>query len=401
MRVHFINRFYWPAEPATAQLLADLAEGLAARAWPVTVIAGHSSRDLAAAELRRGVTIHRVGPLMARTQNLARRALDFVAFQSAVRRHLLRTVAAGDVVVALTDPPLIGVAAAKSASARGAQLVHWVHDIYPEVLTAVTSNPAARLASAFLRPRRNAAWQRAAACVVLGETMAKVVRANGVSPDRIQIVPNWAPQGVEPAPASAVAALRQTWSLEGKFVVAYSGNLGRVHDVMGLVEVAARLREDPRFVFLCIGGGAGFARLQRAAQSRGLSNVRFLPPQPRASLAVSLSLPDVHLVSLREGCEAFVFPSKVYGVAAVGRPVLVWAAPDSELAAIVAEAGLGATFRPADASGIVGWLRGLAEDPARGEQLARAATRFAHASGGAAAAVQAWDGLLRKLDRTR
>ena len=61
MRALFLNRFYWPDEPATAQLLTDLAEALAARQVTVVVITSHPDNPaVPAEETRRGVHILRV-----------------------------------------------------------------------------------------------------------------------------------------------------------------------------------------------------------------------------------------------------------------------------------------------------------------------------------------------------
>ena len=38
LRAVFLNRFYWPDVAATGQMLADLAEDLAAAGWDVQVI---------------------------------------------------------------------------------------------------------------------------------------------------------------------------------------------------------------------------------------------------------------------------------------------------------------------------------------------------------------------------
>src|SRR5205814_1005145 len=107
MRVTFVNRFYWPAEPATAQLLADLAAGLAAAGWTVTVVTGHHTPGLPEREEHGAVSIQRVGPAMAATQNLFRRAADFAAFHLAASRALRRLLQPGDIVVAMSDPPLL------------------------------------------------------------------------------------------------------------------------------------------------------------------------------------------------------------------------------------------------------------------------------------------------------
>src|SRR5206468_3558862 len=90
-----------------------------------------------------------------------------------------------------------------------------------------------------------------------------------------------------------------------------------------------------------IGDGAQRAELEAEAARRGLPNVSFFPTQPRAQLAETLGVGDLHLVTLRPGCERLVFPSKLYGIAAVDRPVLFIGPPDCEIARIVATNGLG------------------------------------------------------------
>ncbi len=401
MRIHFVNRFFWPAEPATAQLLLDLAESLARGPWSVSVVAGLSAPGLPRSETHAGIHIIRIGLPMAAGQELGRRALDFAFFHLAAMRTLWGTVKRGDVVVALSDPPLIGITAALIAKLRGARLVHWVHDIYPEVVQAVTNGFAAKLVTAALRPIRNLAWRSAAGCVTLSEDMAAILKAAGVTKDRLHIVANWAPQGLGPGDAADVRALRTRWDIGTRFVIGYSGNLGRVHDLSGVIRVAEDLQSDPQFLFLFMGHGASFAALGAAAAQRELTNVRFLPPRPRSELSVSLSVPDVHLIGLRPGCEPFVFPSKLYGATAVARPVLVLGRESSELARIVRQNGLGAVFRPDDAAGISSHLRELATDSATRNALSESALRFSRANGGAPRALTQWESILQPLAGTR
>lgn len=396
MRVTFINRFYWPAETATAQLLTDLAEALAARGWHVQVVTGHSSAGLANFEIHQGVEIHRVGRRMSSAQDLVRRAFDFVFFHlgawPALRRHGRR----GDVFVALTDPPLIGLTVNLAAASRGAHLIHWVQDIYPEVVRAVSTGFIPRIVSSLLRKPRDMAWRSAAACVTLGDDMRAYLQSRGTISERTHIVPNWAPRGITPPPASAVQSLREQWQVTDRFVVSYSGNFGRVHDLSHILDVAYRLRDDVRFVFLFIGNGAAFAALQRGVEDRALSNVRFLPARPRSELSVSLGAGDVQLISLRRGCEHLVFPSKLYGIAAAARPVLLLGSPESEIGRIVRDQGLGMVFRPDDVDGITSGLRSLADASDQQRLFSTGAARFDAANGGCERAVGAWEEILRR-----
>src|SRR4051812_16194449 len=129
-RLIFVNRVYWPATAATAQLLTDLAEGLAARGWTVHVVAAGE-----ASTRHDGVTIHRTGDSEHHGGLLSRLA-NYGRFRSAARRILTGLLQSGAVVVVMTDPPLLGPALAKSVATRGASLVHWVQDIYPEIAIA-------------------------------------------------------------------------------------------------------------------------------------------------------------------------------------------------------------------------------------------------------------------------
>lgn len=383
MRLIFVNRFYWPDEPATAQLLHDLAEALAAAGAEVTVIASHPGDPaVPEAEIRRGVRIVRVRSVRGGETSLPRKALAFATYQIRALARLLAETRTGDCVVAMTDPPLFGIAAGWAARRRGARVVHWIQDIYPELAVVLAGQTWLRL----VRPLRDRAWRRADGCVTLGSDMAAVVRRAGVAPERLEIIPNWAP-GDLPAPAAAdVAAVREAWDVRDKFVVAYSGNLGRVHDLGPVLDVAAAVR-DPRIVFLFVGGGAQAAQLARQAAARGLENVRFLPRQPRARLAASLAAGDLHLVTLLPGCEAYVFPSKLYGAAAAGRPVLFIGPAGCEVAELVRRHGFGLTFARENIAAIAGAVEQLAARPDEQLRFGQAARAFAaaHALGPAAA----------------
>jgi colanic acid biosynthesis glycosyl transferase WcaI len=392
MSLIFINRFYWPDEPATAQLLTDLAEALAATGEQVTVITSHNGRtDLPGDELRQGVHILRVRSPRWGKKNLAGRALDFMGFSLGALARLARLARPGDTVVVMTDPPLLAIWATPLARWRGARVVHWVQDIYPELAMALAGVKWLRL----FRPLRNRAWRRAAACVVPGDDMAAYLAGRGV--EKITVIPNWAPAGLAPMPPGAADALRDAWGLRGKFIAAYSGNLGRVHDLVPLLDTAAALQAETDIVFLFIGDGAQRDALEAAAQKRGLPNVRFFPAQPRTQLAETLALGDVHFVTLRPGCEPLVFPSKLHGIAAIGRPILFVGPRDCALARLVTGRGMGAVFGREETALVAETIRSLPGDPARQRTWSEAAAKFHRETGGVERAVADWRKVLHSV----
>jgi glycosyltransferase involved in cell wall biosynthesis len=394
-RVIFLNRFYWPEEPATAQLLTDLAEALAATGRRVRVITSHSGTAGQPADETRGeVVIQRLRSPRLGGRGKVAKAFNWATFALAGLWRVGRDLRRGDTVVLLTDPPLLAMLAAPLARARGARVVHWVQDIYPELPLALG---ARRLG--WLRGPRDRAWRRADACVVPGNGMAGLVSGRGVPTAKIQVIPNWAPRGLGPVPNSARAAQRRAWGVDDEFVVAYSGNLGRVHDLEPVIGLAAALQGEKEMVFLFIGDGAQRPRLEELARAAGLQNLRFLAPVPRTDLAASLAAADVHLVTLRAGCERLVFPSKLVGAAAVVRPVLFIGPTECEPAQLVVAGKFGAAFDRDATAAMAETLRAWRRAPEVRVALGRAAETYATRDAGLAPAVERWQELLARLDQ--
>lgn len=396
-RLVFVNRYYWPDELATAQLLTDLVEELAADGRRVAVVA---SRPLGAAapparETRCGVDIVRVAGARA-GRGLAAKAFAYLTFGLAARRALAALLGPGDRVVAMTDPPLLATIAAARARRADASVIHWLQDVHPEIGISLSGS---RLLAAVCAPwirRRDAAWRQAEACVPISRDMAGFVASCGVPPERIRVIPNWALGADSPASGgSRENPLREDWRLGDSVAIAYSGNLGRVHALEPVLAAAAALRGAPGLQFLFIGDGPQRPALEAAARARGLDNVRFLPAQPRARLGASLAAADVHLVTLRAGCERLVFPSKLYGIAAAGRPVIFLGPVDCEIAGIVRDGGFGVTVPPDDAGALAAAVRDLAADAPRRRRLGEAARAWFGQTGGLPAALAAWRALLK------
>ena len=345
MKIIFVNRFYAPDHSATSQMLTDLAAALAADGIPVHVVTSRLRYDDAAASLAPreaidGVDVHRVWTSGFGRGNLVGRAFDYLSFYVTAAAKLAALARSGDVIVAKTDPPLVSVVAGWVARMRGARLVNWLQDIFPEVAANLGVGPTRGAVGRLLRWLRDGSLRHAAANVVLGRRMRERVTALGVDPRKIAVIPNWADGArLRPMPRDG-NPLRAEWGLGDRFVVGYSGNLGRVHDFRTVLDAADALRAQPDIVFQFIGGGAQMEALRQTVAERRLPNVVFKPYQPREMLGQSLGAADVHLVTLRPELEGLVVPSKFSGVAAVGRPTIFIGDPEGEIGSIVREAGL-------------------------------------------------------------
>lgn len=351
-RLVAVNRFYWPDQSATSQLLTDLAEHLAARGGEVAIVTSRQSYEdpmarLPARQTQAGVAIHRVWTSRFGRHWLPGRAVDYLSFYLAALIMLLRLVRPGDTILAKTDPPLISVGAWVVARLRRATLVTWCQDLFPEVAAVLGLRWAEGPVGRALAALRDRSLRAARLNVVLCRPMADRLLAAGVPAQHIAIVDNWADGRLVRPVAPEDNPLRRAWGLEGRRVIGYSGNLGRAHDLPAVQACITALgAADPAIVFLFIGGGAGMTALARWVAARKLANVQFRPYQPRERLALSLSVPDLHLVSLAPACEGLIMPSKIYGILAAGRPILALGDPQGAMAELVRAHDLGLVWAP-------------------------------------------------------
>ena len=402
MKIVFVNRFYAPDHSATSQMLTDLAGALAADGAAVHVVTSRLIYDdpaasLAPRERRDGVEVHRVWTSRFGREHLAGRALDYLTFYFSAAGTLSALVRAGDVVVAKTDPPLVSVAAGWVARKRGAKLVNWLQDLFPEVAVTLGLIDGHGTIARWLRRVRDRSLSVAAANVAVGEGMRARVAAFGVDRSAITVIPNWA-DGARLHPAARERnSLRTEWSLGDRFVVAYSGNLGRVHEFGTLLEAASGLRDEADIVFLFIGGGARRADVERVTAQRNLPNVVFKPYQRRDRLHESLGVADAHVVTLRPELEGLVVPSKFYGVAAVGRPTIFIGDPDGEIGSVLREANCGVCVKEGDAAALARAIVELRDDVPARERMGADARRTFEERYDLPIAVARWRRLLRTV----
>lgn len=397
-RIVLVNRYFSPDQSATSQLLSDLSFGLAQRGRDIHVICSRQRYDEAAARLAKSetmnlVTVHRVWTTSFGRDRLIGRALDYATFYLSSLFAMLALLGRGDTVVAKTDPPLLSIVAMIAARIKRAALVNWLQDLFPEVASELGANPLPRWLDALLRRLRDASLRAARVNVVLGSRMCELLESRGIPRSKLRVIENWADLIAEPVPPAA-SVLRSSLELGGKFVVAYSGNLGRAHEFDTLLGAATLLMSQRDIVFLMIGGGAGMPLLKRAVLQQGLDNFRFLNYQPRSALADSLGAADVHLVSLRPSLEGLIVPSKFYGILAAARPVIFVGDPDGELARIILPADIGGVVRAGDAAELARQIAALKADPRRGQAMGDNGARLYAQRYGLERALTSWSEII-------
>jgi len=368
LKLIFINRFFFPDHSATSQILTDLAFDLEASGSEVHVVTSRQlyedpSATLPAVASERGVTIHRIWTSTFGRGNLVGRAVDYATFYLSAGLKLMSLARRGDVIIAKTDPPLISVIAAWVARRRKAILVNWLQDVFPEVADRLGVKIMQGPLGGVAKRLRDYSLKTAGANVVLGERMSEHINSLGISgKNNTHIIGNWSDSAlVRPIDRNA-NILRATWQLGDSFVVGYSGNMGRAHEFETILGACEQLRDEKDIAFLFIGSGRQREWIEAEAAKRSLPNIRFQPYQPRDQLAFSLSAADAHLITLQPFLEGLIVPSKVYGIAAAGRPSIFIGDVDGEVPRMLKREGTGHSVASGDATALAAAIRSLRDD---------------------------------------
>jgi glycosyltransferase involved in cell wall biosynthesis len=387
LHVAFFNRSYYPDTAATGQLLTELCESLVEEhGCRVSVVAGvplnpsvdrggHRGGGLVSRERYRGVEILRArGTRFSKARFIGRFSNYMSYFLSACYGGL--RLDRPDILVALTDPPIIGLAAYLASRRFRVPFIMAYKDIYPE---------AARLLEDFRSPFVERVLEavnrfligRADRVLVLGETMRRrLIEGKGAPADRTLVIEDWADcSAIVPGPRSN--AFSQAHGLTDKFVVMHSGNVGLSQGLEVLIEAADRLRHVPEIEIVVVGEGVRKQPLQALAASRDLRNVRFLPYQPKERLTESFASADVFVVSLLPGLAGYIVPSKLYGILASGRPYVAAVEEECEVSAITRRFNCGLLSRPLEPRDLAENILKLFHDRSLAELLGANARRAA------------------------
>jgi len=373
------EQFFYPEGWGGAQIPRDIAEHLVRAGFDVSVVCG--SDPYAPVEDDPGVDPQLLGIRVLRVPRLlpgdihSAKLLRQLWFYL-IAGPMLLTRRRASAILVQTNPPLLVPIAAVVALLRRVPLVIIAQDLYPEVMFAHGMARPDALPGRLLATLFRWAFRRATKVVALGSTMAERLMQKGVAGDRIEVISNWA-TGDESIVRGPENELRAKWGLEGKFVILYSGNIGIAHDVETCINaLPALLRHSPDVRLVFIGKGSRLKAAQRAAADAGVEHaVQFHPLVPATLLPHSLGLAHVAVVTLRQGFEGLVVPSKALGYMARGVPT-VYVGQPSDVEQILLDSAGGVCVRNGDAAGMARAIETLIDRPERLETMGLAAKSY-------------------------
>lgn len=359
-----LNRCYPPEIGATGKVAFTLASYLSS-SYNVTLLVGRpvllseksSSFSLFEQERHGALVIERIGATAFAHRILAGKIINYVSYLIIALFRSLTIHPRPDLVITMTDPPvscLIGVLVSKL---RGSRFLYNIQDLHPDMA----------IAAQIIRPGKwTAFWEflhtyalcRAHKVVVLGEDMRERVVNKGLDPQRVVVIRHGADTLETPKVSDhpLVNKIRAGHS----FVVVYAGNFGFGGAWDTLLKAAHQLtNEDIRFVFI----GEGTLQPELEEKAKGLPHVCFLPFQPREEFGYVLACGDLHVVTIREGLEGLIVPSKLYPILGAGRPVLAVAPEKSDMVRLMRKHQFGLAADPRSPEAVVRSIIFAKENP--------------------------------------
>lgn len=286
-----------------------------------------------------------------KSQSSPRRALYILAFHLAFFLKAL-FVSRIDVILTPSPPLTSGFLSGLLGRIKNAKVIYNVQEIYPDVLIkqgAIRS----KFIIDILKWIEKSTYSLSHKVVTIDNLFSRKIQAR-VSDEKLLIIPNF-------IDTDLYAPYRGTYDadvlFEGKFVIGYVGNLGKVQDWQAIVKAAHLLEHDFETQFLIIGGGSEYEYLK--GQASCLKNLVVLPYQARSRVPMINSRIDVHIIAMTEASDYDGMPSKVYAILSSGRPILASTNEDTPLAVTVKQAQNGIVVPRGSAEGIVNGIESI------------------------------------------
>ncbi len=347
MRILIVTQYFWPENFR----INDLAQGLRNRGHEVTVYTGKPNYPEGrffpgygflghGNETFGGVRVIRV-PLIPRGEGTGLRlALNYVSF--AFFASLLapfRVYGDFDVILVYEPSPVtVGLPALVLKALKGAPLLFWVQDLWPESLVAADAVRAGWILAGIERLVRFI-YRRCDRILVQSKAFVEAILPYGITRERMFYFPNTSEALYQPVVCEPDAQERA--QMPAGFRVMYAGNIGAAQDFATLLGAADRLRDETAIQWIILGDGRSRPWVESEVQRRGLArSVHLLGRHPVESMPRFFALADVMLVSLRrDPILAMTLPSRVQSYLACARPII--AALDGEGARVIKESGAG------------------------------------------------------------
>lgn len=354
MRIIFMAQCYAPEDVSAAVLITDLATDLARSGHLVTVVTGAPNyphgrvfegyrNPIYAMETLDGVRVIRTWSYISPSKKYWPRLFHYGTY-SVTSFYGGLFAGRPDVIVSYSPPLPLGLSAWFLSRIFRVPWVLQLEDLYPDAAIAagVMTNPKV---IKFFLGMENFLYRNSQHISVISKKFRQTLLTKGIPNSKIEIIPIWADPD-EVLPMQKKNSFRRLHGLEDKFVVMYAGNIGLTSCLEDVLHAAEILRGQQDIQFVIVGEGVRKEALMEEMQTKQLTNMLFLPFQPREDFPEMLAAADISLVTLNAGAALSSMPSKIFNIMASARPILAVTPPGSEIKQIVDEAGCGWNVPP-------------------------------------------------------
>jgi glycosyltransferase involved in cell wall biosynthesis len=390
-RLVLISEHFEPSQGATAQLMADLAGGLQSSGWDITVLTATPGTSW-------NVPVVRICDKRKRStgkRDIRTKVVRGLKFLAGALLWIVGRTGENEVILIASNPPFIGLLGVILHAIRGQPYVFIFQDLFPRsaILSGVLP-PAGPVAMMCTRMMKEVC-KRSKATIVLSVAMESRLKREFKDDLPLHVIPNWAVEK-----GLAISRTETTFAKEhgfaDRFTLQYSGNFGRMHDLLTILGAARLLQKFPiQFVF--IGGGAKLKEIVNYRDEFKLSNVLRLPYQPRKRLPETLAACDMSAIGLIPGAEDTVAPCKFYGILASGRGVVLVIRRNCDLARLVLREQCGIVVEPGETEELAENLCQLATQPDTVRELGERAKSLYERQFGLKPSLEAYSSLLEKI----
>lgn len=367
-----LSEHYSPSSGATAQLITDLSIGLHLRGLDVTVLTSTAGSPI---QRLPGVKTVRLGIKSYYKVNILSKVFSGFSFSIAACHWLSKNLTEGTKLLIVSNPPFVVLIGLFYRLLNNTPYYFLLQDLFPRSAELTGVLPFSGPVSGFWRLLIRISCVMSERTILLSESMKNRASIEYVlMPNQISVIHNWAVEKAIHMPKKA-NPLALEWGIDRKFTVQYSGNFGRLHEIITLLE-SARLLDKLPIHYLFIGGGPKFEQIASYKHSYNLTNVTTKPYQPRNILPLSLGACDMSVVSLIPGSEDTVAPSKLYGILASAKPVLLISSENSSLAKLITTYSCGIVVSPGDPCSLAEKLSALSTNPSEIQKMSENAAKL-------------------------
>ena len=353
--------YYIPDIASTGQILRELAEGMLDK-FDITVICvvpsylgtieeKYKTQKYYQEEIN-GVKVLRIRvPEFTKTNKVSRVKNILSYFLGAMSATF--KVGKMDYVLSISQPPILGgLLGVWGKWVKHAKYIYNIQDFNPEQVLAVGYSKIKFVTDAMMWFDKFSC-KRSDLVITVGRDLVETVenRFKGKKVPKTVMINNWIDENeIYPLDESneKVLAFKKKYGLVGKFVIMYSGNIGLYYDLENLIKVIGKFKDEKNVAFAFVGAGSVLDKLKEYKEKEKLENVVFIPYQDKADLIYSLNAGDVHWCVNAKGIKGVSCPSKYYGLAAAGKPVIGVLESGSEVRCLIEDTCGGLCCEPGD-----------------------------------------------------